>query len=76
MVTPTMLVNYYSQSGLEAGEERMEEDFLVARPFVDDADLIKVVAGIRRCGKSCLVEAVADEPRERGIVRDAPVLEM
>ncbi len=28
---------FYSQSGLEAGEERMEVDFLVARPFRDAA---------------------------------------
>ncbi|MBO7673601.1 MAG: ATP-binding protein [Atopobiaceae bacterium] len=37
------------------------------RPFVDDTGLIKVVTGIRRCGKSCLMETVADELRERGV---------
>lgn len=37
------------------------------RPFVDDPGLIKVVTGIRRCGKSCLMETVADELKERGI---------
>ncbi len=36
------------------------------RPFVDDTGLIKVVTGIRRCGKSCLMETVAEELRERG----------
>ena len=37
------------------------------RPFVDDTGLIKVVTGIRRCGKSCLMETVAEELRERGV---------
>ena len=36
------------------------------RPFYD-ADLIKVITGIRRCGKSCLMECIADELRERGV---------
>lgn len=31
------------------------------RPFVHDTDLIKVVTGIRRCGKSCLLESMAEE---------------
>ncbi|MGI6033454.1 MAG: ATP-binding protein [Coriobacteriales bacterium] len=37
------------------------------RPFVDDSDIIKVVTGIRRCGKSCLMESVAQELEERGV---------
>ncbi len=37
------------------------------RPFVDDTGIIKVVTGIRRCGKSCLMETVAEEVIERGI---------
>ena len=40
------------------------------RPFVDDTGLIKVVTGIRRCGKSCLMETVADELRGRGVGED------
>ena len=40
------------------------------RPFVDDADIIKVVTGIRRCGKSCLMETMADELAERGVAAD------
>lgn len=37
------------------------------RPFVDDTGIIKVVTGIRRCGKSCLMQTVAEEIVERGI---------
>lgn len=36
------------------------------RPFYDD-DLIKVIAGIRRCGKSCLMATIAEELRNRGV---------
>lgn len=37
------------------------------RPFVDDPELIKVVTGIRRCGKSCLMRTVADELLARSV---------
>lgn len=37
------------------------------RPFYDDAGLIKVITGIRRCGKSSLMACVADELRNRGV---------
>ena len=36
------------------------------RPFYDD-DLIKVITGIRRCGKSCLMATIAEELRDRGV---------
>ena len=36
------------------------------RPFVDDTGIIKVVTGIRRCGKSCLMKTVTEEIIERG----------
>ncbi|NMN01487.1 ATP-binding protein [Bifidobacterium panos] len=36
------------------------------RPFYDD-DLIKVITGVRRCGKSCLMQCVAEELKERGV---------
>ncbi len=36
------------------------------RPFYDD-DLIKVITGIRRCGKSCLMATTAEELRNRGV---------
>ena len=36
------------------------------RPFYR-TDLIKVIAGIRRCGKSCLMQSVADELVHGGV---------
>ena len=46
---------------------KREEYLEQIRPFVDDADIIKVVTGIRRCGKSCLMETMVDELAERGV---------
>ena len=37
------------------------------RPFYRDDDIIKVITGIRRCGKSCLMATVAEELRESGV---------
>ena len=36
------------------------------RGFCDDTGLIKVISGVRRCGKSSLMATIADELRERG----------
>jgi len=37
------------------------------RGFYNDTGLIKVITGVRRCGKSCLMTSIADELRESGI---------
>ena len=37
------------------------------RGFYEDTGLIKVITGVRRCGKSCLMETIADEIRDRSI---------
>lgn len=37
------------------------------RGFYHDTGLIKVVTGVRRCGKSCLMATMADEIREQGV---------
>lgn len=37
------------------------------RDFYQVNDIIKVITGVRRCGKSCLMETIADELIEKGI---------
>ena len=37
------------------------------RGFYDECDIIKVITGVRRCGKSCLMEIIASELIERGV---------
>ncbi len=37
------------------------------RGFYDAADIIKVITGVRRCGKSSLMLMIADEMREKGV---------
>ncbi len=36
------------------------------RPFYN-ADMIKVISGIRRCGKSCIMQMIRDELVESGV---------
>ena len=42
------------------------------RPFYD-SDIIKVITGIRRCGKSCLLLTIMDELRARGVPENSIV---
>ena len=37
------------------------------RGFYHDTDLIKVITGIRRCGKSCLMQTIAEELKDSDI---------
>ena len=44
------------------------EDYLQKiRGFYHDTSLIKVIVGVRRCGKSCLMETIALELKESGV---------
>ncbi len=40
------------------------------RPFYHSDDIIKVITGVRRCGKSSLMEMIADEIRQNGVDDD------
>ena len=37
------------------------------RPFYNSDDIIKVITGVRRCGKSSLMQMIADEIRQSGV---------
>lgn len=37
------------------------------RPFYHEDDIIKVITGVRRCGKSSLMETIVDELRDIGV---------
>lgn len=44
------------------------EDYLQKiRGFYHDTGIIKVITGVRRCGKSCLMETISRELRENGV---------
>lgn len=46
---------------------RRERYLKKLRPYYDADDIIKVITGVRRCGKSCLMRSIAGELLERGV---------
>lgn len=46
---------------------RRENYLKKIRGFYHDTEMIKVITGIRRCGKSCLMQTIAEELGEYGI---------
>ena len=46
---------------------RRENYLRKIRGFYHDAGIIKVITGVRRCGKSCLMATIAEELRESGV---------
>ena len=49
---------------------RRENYLKKIRGFYHDTGIIKVITGVRRCGKSCLMETAADEIRESGVRKE------
>ena len=49
---------------------RRENYLKKIREFYHDTGIIKVITGVRRCGKSCLMETAADEIRESGVLKE------
>ncbi len=49
---------------------RRENHLKKIRGFYHDTGIIKVITGVRRCGKSCLMETAADEIRESGVLKE------
>ena len=47
------------------------EDYLQKiRGFYHDTGIIKVITGVRRCGKSCLMETISHELKENGVLSE------
>ena len=46
---------------------RRERYLQKIRAFYHDEGIIKVITGVRRCGKSCLMQTIAEELRESGV---------
>ena len=46
---------------------RRENYLQKIRGFYHDTGMIKVITGIRRCGKTCLMQTIAEELKESGI---------
>lgn len=44
------------------------------RPFYSEDDLIKVITGVRRCGKSSLMETICDELKQTMGVKDEQII--
>lgn len=49
---------------------RRENYLKKIRGFYHDTDLIKVITGVRRCGKSCLMETIVKELEEAGVPKE------
>ena len=46
---------------------RREKYLTKIRPFYNDVSMIKVIVGVRRCGKSCIMQTIATELIEQGV---------
>ena len=55
---------------------RREKYLKRMRGFYHDDGMIKVITGVRRCGKSCLMQSIADELVESGVASDHMPLQL
>ena len=46
---------------------RRENYLKKIRGFYHDSEMIKVITGVRRCGKSSLMQTVVEELKEQGV---------
>ena len=46
---------------------RRENYLRKIRGFYDDTGIIKVITGVRRCGKSCLMATIAEEIKKKDV---------
>ncbi len=53
---------------------RRERYLSKVEPFIHDDGLIKVISGIRRCGKSCLMATIAEDVLDAGVCEDHVIL--
>lgn len=62
-------VNYYYKGGDRMAIKLYRREIYLRkiRGFYHDADIIKVITGVRRCGKSSLLEMVKDELEASGV---------
>lgn len=49
---------------------RRENYLKKIRGFYHDTGLIKVITGVRRCGKSCLMQTIAEELKDSGVAAE------
>ena len=46
---------------------RRENYLKKIRGFYHDSEMIKVITGVRRCGKSSLMQTIVEELKEQGV---------
>lgn len=60
----------YLQKKLVVKYYKRESYLKKIRGFYHDGELIKVMTGVRRCGKSCLMRTIADEILQSGVAEE------